>query len=78
MSYMRGMDWVQLLVFCIGLLLITKPMGIYLLRVFDRRPGRRSGHSRRKFWPGGAARLQSRPHRSQKAAELETVTPCRC
>src|SRR5580700_8960354 len=35
MSYMRGMDWVQLIVFCIGLLLITKPMGIYLLRVLD-------------------------------------------
>jgi K+-transporting ATPase ATPase A chain len=35
MSYMRGMDWVQLLIFCIGLLLITKPMGIYLLRVLD-------------------------------------------
>src|ERR1700728_5231803 len=35
MSYMRGMDWVQLLIFCIGLLLLTKPMGIYLLRVLD-------------------------------------------
>ncbi|MGD0463622.1 MAG: potassium-transporting ATPase subunit KdpA [Tepidisphaeraceae bacterium] len=35
MQYMRGLDWIQLLVFCIGLLLITKPMGIYLLRVLD-------------------------------------------
>jgi len=35
MSYMRGTDWVQLLIFSIGLLLITKPMGIYLLRVLD-------------------------------------------
>jgi K+-transporting ATPase ATPase A chain len=35
MSYMRGMDWLQLLIFCIGLLAITKPMGIYLLRVLD-------------------------------------------
>ncbi len=35
MSYMSGSGWVQLLVFCIGLLLITKPMGLYLLRVLD-------------------------------------------
>ena len=35
MSYLRPVDWLQLLVFCIGLLLITKPMGIYLLRVLD-------------------------------------------
>jgi K+-transporting ATPase ATPase A chain len=35
MSFMRGLDWVQLIVFCIGLFLITKPMGIYLLRVLD-------------------------------------------
>jgi len=35
MSYMRGTDWAQLLIFSIGLLLITKPMGIYLLRVLD-------------------------------------------
>jgi K+-transporting ATPase ATPase A chain len=35
MQYMHGSDWVQLVVFCIGLLLITKPMGIYLLRVLD-------------------------------------------
>jgi K+-transporting ATPase ATPase A chain len=32
---MRGTDWAQLLIFSIGLLLITKPMGIYLLRVLD-------------------------------------------
>src|SRR5579871_1315579 len=35
MSYMTGSGWVQLLAFCIGLVLITKPMGIYLLRVLD-------------------------------------------
>jgi potassium-transporting ATPase potassium-binding subunit len=35
MSYMTGSGWVQLIVFCIGLFLITKPMGIYLLRVLD-------------------------------------------
>ncbi|MGD0389572.1 MAG: potassium-transporting ATPase subunit KdpA, partial [Tepidisphaeraceae bacterium] len=35
MSFMRGFDWVQLIVFCVGLFLITKPMGIYLLRVLD-------------------------------------------
>jgi len=35
MSFMRGFDWVQLIVFCIGLFLITKPMGLYLLRVLD-------------------------------------------
>ncbi|HUB27620.1 MAG TPA: potassium-transporting ATPase subunit KdpA [Tepidisphaeraceae bacterium] len=35
MSYMRGVDWLQLIVFCIGLFLITKPMGIYLLHVLD-------------------------------------------
>jgi K+-transporting ATPase ATPase A chain len=35
MQYMNASGWVQLLVFCIGLFLITKPMGIYLLRVFD-------------------------------------------
>jgi potassium-transporting ATPase potassium-binding subunit len=35
MQYMTGSGWVQLLVFCIGLFLITKPMGIYLLRVLD-------------------------------------------
>ncbi len=35
MQYLHGSDWIQLLVFCIGLLLITKPMGIYLLRVLD-------------------------------------------
>jgi K+-transporting ATPase ATPase A chain len=35
MSYLRGMDWVQFIIFCIGLLALTKPMGIYLLRVLD-------------------------------------------
>jgi potassium-transporting ATPase potassium-binding subunit len=35
MQYLHGTDWIQLLVFCIGLVLITKPMGIYLLRVLD-------------------------------------------
>ncbi|MGA2229845.1 MAG: potassium-transporting ATPase subunit KdpA [Tepidisphaeraceae bacterium] len=35
MQYMTGSGWVQLLVFCIGLFLITKPMGLYLLHVFD-------------------------------------------
>jgi potassium-transporting ATPase potassium-binding subunit len=35
MSYMSGSGWVQLLAFCIGLILITKPMGLYLLRVLD-------------------------------------------
>jgi potassium-transporting ATPase potassium-binding subunit len=35
MNYLTGSGWVQLIVFCIGLLLITKPMGIYLMRVLD-------------------------------------------
>lgn len=35
MSYMTGSGWFQLLVFCIGLILITKPMGLYLLHVLD-------------------------------------------
>src|SRR5580658_9206764 len=35
MQFMTSSGWVQLLIFCIGLLLITKPMGIYLLRVLD-------------------------------------------
>jgi potassium-transporting ATPase potassium-binding subunit len=35
MQYMSGSGWIQLLVFCVGLALITKPMGIYLLRVLD-------------------------------------------
>jgi K+-transporting ATPase ATPase A chain len=35
MSYFTGSGWVQLIVFCIGLLLITKPMGLYLIRVLD-------------------------------------------
>jgi K+-transporting ATPase ATPase A chain len=35
MQYMSGSGWFQLLVFCIGLALITKPMGVYLLRVLD-------------------------------------------
>src|ERR1700677_880167 len=35
MQYMNGSGWFQLFVFCIGLFLITKPMGIYLLRVLD-------------------------------------------
>jgi K+-transporting ATPase ATPase A chain len=41
MSYLTGSGWVQLLVFCIGLFLITKPMGLYLLRVLD--PEREGG-----------------------------------
>jgi K+-transporting ATPase ATPase A chain len=32
---MTGTGWLQLLLFLIGLALITKPMGIYLLRVLD-------------------------------------------
>src|SRR5580658_7488003 len=35
MSYLTGSGWIQLIVFCIGLFLITKPMGIYLMRVLD-------------------------------------------
>src|ERR1700722_12262726 len=35
MSYLTGSGWVQLIIFCIGLALITKPMGIYLMRVLD-------------------------------------------
>ena len=35
MQYMSGSGWIQLVIFSIGLLLITKPMGIYLLRVLD-------------------------------------------
>jgi K+-transporting ATPase ATPase A chain len=41
MSYLTGSGWFQLIVFCIGLLLITKPMGIYLLHVLD--PEREGG-----------------------------------
>jgi K+-transporting ATPase ATPase A chain len=32
---MNASGWIQLIVFCIGLVLITKPMGIYLIRVLD-------------------------------------------
>jgi potassium-transporting ATPase potassium-binding subunit len=32
---MDASGWIQLIAFCIGLALITKPMGIYLIRVFD-------------------------------------------
>jgi K+-transporting ATPase ATPase A chain len=32
---MNASGWIQLIVFCIGLFLITKPMGIYLIRVLD-------------------------------------------
>ena len=32
---MNASGWIQLLVFVIGLVLITKPMGLYLLRVLD-------------------------------------------
>ena len=32
---MNASGWIQLLIFCIGLALITKPMGIYLIRVLD-------------------------------------------
>src|SRR5579863_8398790 len=35
MQFMTASGWGQLVVFCIGLLAITKPMGIYLLRVLD-------------------------------------------
>ena len=32
---MSGSGWIQLLVFVIALVAITKPMGVYLLRVLD-------------------------------------------
>src|ERR1039457_6952273 len=32
---MTSDGWIQLLIFCIALVAITKPMGIYLLRVLD-------------------------------------------
>ena len=35
MNFMRGIDWFQFIVFLIGVAVITKPMGIYLLRVLD-------------------------------------------
>jgi potassium-transporting ATPase potassium-binding subunit len=35
MQYMTASGWIQLLVFLVALALITKPMGIYLLRVLD-------------------------------------------
>jgi K+-transporting ATPase ATPase A chain len=35
MQYMSGSGWIQLVIFLIGLAVITKPMGIYLLRVLD-------------------------------------------
>ena len=35
MSYMSGSGWIQLVVFCVGLILITKPMGLYLPAVLD-------------------------------------------
>jgi K+-transporting ATPase ATPase A chain len=38
---MNASGWIQLLVFCIGLALITKPMGIYLIHVLD--PEREGG-----------------------------------
>jgi K+-transporting ATPase ATPase A chain len=35
MQYMTSSGWIQLLVFLVALFVITKPMGIYLLRVLD-------------------------------------------
>jgi K+-transporting ATPase ATPase A chain len=35
MQYMSGTGWLQLFLFLLGLALITKPMGLYLLRVLD-------------------------------------------
>jgi len=35
MQYMTSSGWIQLLVFLVALVLITKPMGLYLLRVLD-------------------------------------------
>src|SRR5580658_3875060 len=35
MQYMNGSGWIQLVIFLIVLAVITKPMGIYLLRVLD-------------------------------------------
>ena len=35
MSHLTASGWIQLIVFSIGLLAITKPMGIYLMRVLD-------------------------------------------
>src|ERR1700683_2682213 len=32
---MSASGWIQLLIFVVGLVLITKPMGIYLIRVLD-------------------------------------------
>ena len=32
---MNASGWIQLIAFCIGLFLITKPMGIYLVQVLD-------------------------------------------
>jgi len=32
---MNASGWIQLLIFCVALVLITKPMGIYLIRVLD-------------------------------------------
>ncbi len=73
MSYMRGMDWVQLLIFCIGLLLITKPMGIYLLRVLD--PDQEGGLGILEKIFGPIERLVYKIARidPKKAAELEAV-----
>ena len=51
MSYMTGSGWIQLLVFCIGLLLITKPMGIYLLHVLDPEVEGGMGFLERIFGP---------------------------
>jgi len=32
---MNAAGWIQIILFVVGLVLITKPMGIYLIRVLD-------------------------------------------
>ena len=32
---MRSIDWMQLALFAVALIAITKPMGLYLMRVLD-------------------------------------------
>ena len=34
---MTGFGWFQIFIFCLALLLVTKPMGVYLYRVFERK-----------------------------------------
>ena len=78
MQYMTLSGWIQFLVFLVALAAITKPMGIYLLRVLDPDKEGGLGLLEKILGPRGMASLQGGPRQSQETAELEAVHACRC